>query len=133
MLRLFVGIWLLAAAPSVSGTVLEVLPGRAWDAVTVACLLLFIGAMGKSAQMPLHVWLPNAYTFTPHAGTVFLAACATKVSLYVLLSFDFVVFQQNLMGHEAQFAAFLMPLAVMGILVASAVALFESNIKKALD
>ena len=33
-----------AAAPSVSGTVLEVLPGRAWDAVTVACLLLFIGA-----------------------------------------------------------------------------------------
>jgi multicomponent Na+:H+ antiporter subunit D len=100
--------------------------------VLVAAGFITVGLGLKAAVFPLHVWLPNAYTFTPHAGTVFLAACATKVSLYVLLSFDFVVFQQNLMGHEAQFAAFLMPLAVMGILVASAVALFESNIKRLL-
>jgi multicomponent Na+:H+ antiporter subunit D len=42
------------------------------------------------------------------------------------------VFQGNLLGHDAQFAAFLMPLAVLAILVGSAVALFEVNIKRLL-
>jgi len=100
--------------------------------ILVAAGFITVGLALKAAVFPLHVWLPNAYKFAPHAATVFLAACATKVSLYVLLSFDFVVFQQNLMGHETQFAAFLMPLAVLGILAASAVALFEPNVKRML-
>ena len=50
----------------------------------------------------------------------------------MLLKFDFVVFQQNLLGHDVQFAAFLMPLAVLAILVGSAVALFEPNLKRLL-
>jgi NADH-quinone oxidoreductase subunit L len=39
---------------------IEVLPGNPWNAMTVTCILLFIGAMGKSAQAPLHVWLPDS-------------------------------------------------------------------------
>ena len=67
-----------AAAPSVSGSVLEVLPGRAWDAVTVACLLLFIGAMGKSAQVPLHVWLPDSMEGpTPISALIHAATMVT--------------------------------------------------------
>jgi len=100
--------------------------------ILVAAGFITVGLALKAAVFPLHVWLPNAYTYAPHAVSVFLAACATKVSLYVLLRFDFVVFQQNLLGHEFQFAAFLMPLAVLAILVGSAVALFESNIKRLL-
>jgi len=100
--------------------------------ILVAAGFITVGLALKAALFPLHVWLPNAYTFAPHAVTVFLAACATKVSLYVLMRFDFVVFQQNLAGHEAQFAAFLMPLAVLAILVGSAVALFENNLKRLL-
>jgi multicomponent Na+:H+ antiporter subunit D len=100
--------------------------------ILVAAGFITVGLALKAAVFPLHVWLPNAYKFAPHAATVFLAACATKVSLYVLLSFDFVVFQQNLLGHETQFAAFLMPLAILGILAASAVALFEPNVKRML-
>jgi multicomponent Na+:H+ antiporter subunit D len=100
--------------------------------ILAAAGFITVGLGLKAAVFPLHVWLPNAYLFAPHAVTVFLAACATKVSLYVLLSFDFVVFQQNLLGHEAQFSAFLMPLAVLGILAASAVAMFESNVKRLL-
>ena len=76
--------------------------------------------------------MPNAYTYAPHAATAFLAACSTKVSLYVLLRFDFFVFQENLTGHALQFAVYLMPLAVLGILVGSAVAMFEKNIKRML-
>ena len=100
--------------------------------ILVAAGFITVGLALKAAVFPLHVWLPNAYTYAPHAVSVFLAACATKVSLYVLLRFDFVVFQQNLAGHDQQFAAYLMPLAVLAILVGSAVALFESNIKRLL-
>ena len=100
--------------------------------ILVAAGFITVGLGLKAAVFPLHVWLPNAYNFAPHAATVFLAACATKVAIYVLLSFDFIVFQQNLVGHETQFAAFLMPLAVLGILAASAVALFETNLKRLL-
>ena len=100
--------------------------------ILVAAGFITVGLALKAALFPLHVWLPNAYTYAPHAVSVFLAACATKVSLYVLLRFDFVVFQQNLVGHETQFAAFLMPLAVLAILVGSAVALFETNLKRLL-
>jgi len=100
--------------------------------ILVAAGFITVGLGLKAALFPLHVWLPNAYTYAPHAVSVFLAACATKVALYVLLRFDFFVFQQNLVGHEQQFAAYLMPLAVLAILFGSAVALFESNIKRLL-
>jgi multicomponent Na+:H+ antiporter subunit D len=78
------------------------------------------------------VWLPNAYTHAPHMVTAFLAACATKVAIYVLIRFDFFVFQANLTGHESQFSLFLLPLALLGILVASAVAVFEGHLKRLL-
>lgn len=39
---------------------LSIFPSIHWSVITVICILLFIGAMGKSAQMPLHVWLPES-------------------------------------------------------------------------
>jgi multicomponent Na+:H+ antiporter subunit D len=100
--------------------------------VMVAAGFITVGLALKAAVFPLHVWLPNAYTYAPHAVSVFLAACATKVSLYVLLRFDFFVFQQNLAGHDLQFAAYLMPLSVLAILFGSAVAMFETHLKRIL-
>ena len=100
--------------------------------ILVAAGFITIGLALKAAVFPLHVWLPNSYTYAPHAVTAFLAACSTKVSLYLLLRFDFFVFQGNLPGHDIQFTFFLMPLAVLAMLVASAVALFEQNIKRLL-
>lgn len=100
--------------------------------VLVAAGFITIGLALKAAIFPLHVWLPNAYTHAPHMVTVFLAACATKVAIYVLIRFDFFVFQANLPGHQLQFSLFLLPLALMGILVASAVAMFEGNLKRLL-
>ena len=66
--------------------------------ILAAAGFITVGLALKAAIFPLHVWLPNAYTYAPHMVTAFLAACATKVSLYVLLRFDFFVFQQNLDG-----------------------------------
>ena len=102
------------------------------EPILAAAGFITVGLALKAAIFPLHVWLPNAYTYAPHVATAFLAACATKVSLYVLLRFDFFVFQQNLAGHAFQFAAYLMPLAVLGILVGSCVAMFERNVKRML-
>ena len=100
--------------------------------ILAAAGFITVGLALKAAIFPLHVWLPNAYTYAPHMVTAFLAACSTKVSLYVLLRFDFFVFQGNLVNHDAQFTWFLMPLAVLAILIASGVALFEQNIKRLL-
>ncbi len=100
--------------------------------ILVAAGFITIGLALKAAVFPLHVWLPNAYTYAPNAVTVFLAACSTKVSLYLLLRFDFFVFQTNLTDHDIQFSYFLMPLAVLAILIASGVALFERNLKRML-
>ena len=100
--------------------------------IFVAAGFITVGLALKAAVFPLHVWLPNAYTHAPHMVTVFLAACATKVAIYVLIRFDFLVFQANLPGHELQFSLFILPLAVFGILVASAVAMFEGHLKRLL-
>ena len=100
--------------------------------ILAAAGFITVGLALKAAIFPLHVWLPNAYTYAPHMVTAFLAACSTKVSLYVLLRFDFFVFQENLAGHDVQFAMYLMPLAILAILVGSAVAMFERNIKRLL-
>jgi multicomponent Na+:H+ antiporter subunit D len=100
--------------------------------IRVAAGFITIGLALKAAVFPLHVWLPNAYTHAPHMVTVFLAACATKVSIYVLIRFDFFVFQHNLSDHPGQFSVFLLPLALLGILIASAVTMFEGHLKRLL-
>lgn len=100
--------------------------------ILVAAGFITIGLGLKAAVFPLHSWLPNTYTYAPHAVSAFLAACSTKVALYVLVRFDFFVFQENLAGHDVQFAFFFMPLAIIAILVGSFVALFEQNLKRLL-
>ena len=98
--------------------------------ILFAAAFITIGLALKAAMFPLHVWLPNAYTHAPHAVTVFMAACGTKVAVYILVRFDFLVFQQGDVYHGLQFSLFLMPFALLGIVVASAVAMFEGQIKR---
>ncbi|MGB5412811.1 MAG: proton-conducting transporter membrane subunit, partial [Woeseiaceae bacterium] len=49
-----------AQRDAIASQTISILPGSPWNAMTVICILLFIGAMGKSAQVPLHVWLPDS-------------------------------------------------------------------------
>jgi NADH-quinone oxidoreductase subunit L len=67
-----------AAAPSIAGKTLMLVPGHPWAAMTVVCICLFIGAMAKSAQVPLHVWLPDSMEGpTPISALIHAATMVT--------------------------------------------------------
>ncbi len=98
----------------------------------VAFGFLTVGISLKMALFPLHLWLPNAYAYAPSVVTAFLAATATKVSVYILLRFTFTVFGASFSFELMPLDAMLLPLALIGIFVASIVAIFQSDIKRML-
>ena len=91
-----------AAAPAVATRSLMLFPGHGWSALTVVCICLFVGAMGKSAQIPLHVWLPDSMEGpTPisaliHAATmvtagIFMVARMSPLFEYSPVALSFVL------------------------------------------
>ena len=108
--------------PEVSGT----------RTIPVAFTFLTVGITLKLALFPLHLWLPNAYTYAPSAVTAFIASTATKVGVYLLLRFFFTIFGVTFSFDVMQLDRILMPLALIAIVTMSLVAIYQENVKRLL-
>ena len=108
--------------PEVSGT----------RTIPVAFTFLTVGITLKLALFPLHLWLPNAYTYAPSAVTAFIASTATKVAVYLLLRFFFTIFGATFSFDVMQLDRILMPLALIAIVTMSLVAIYQENVKRLL-
>ena len=99
-------------------------------AVHAGFAFVVIGMALKLALFPMHVWLPNAYTYAPSLVTVFLAATSTKVSVYVLLRFLFTVFGPTYDFVDLTFEFVFLPLALLAMFAGSITAIFQTNVKR---
>lgn len=71
-------------ADALSAETITLFSGHAWSLITVISLLLFVGAMGKSAQMPLHVWLPESMEGPTPISALIHAATMVTAGVFML-------------------------------------------------
>ena len=98
--------------------------------VLAALAFITVGIGLKLALFPLHQWLPNAYAYAPSLVTAFLAATATKVSVYVLVRFYFTVFGASYVLRELPLGDLLLALSIIAVFTMSLVAVFQTDLKR---
>jgi multicomponent Na+:H+ antiporter subunit D len=97
--------------------------------VTTAYVFFIVGVCLKLALFPLHLWLPNAYAHAPSIVTAFFAATSTKVAAYLLIRFTFSIFGVSFSFTTLPMEMVFLTLGLLGIFVASTVAIYQDNIK----
>ena len=100
--------------------------------VQAAFAFTAVGVSLKLALFPLHLWLPNAYAYAPSIASAFLAATATKVAVYVMLRFFFTIFGLDYSFEVMPLGITLETLAILAIFGGSAVAIYQTNVKRLL-
>ncbi|MCX7771069.1 MAG: monovalent cation/H+ antiporter subunit D family protein [Proteobacteria bacterium] len=93
---------------------------------------LTLGLMLKLALFPLHIWLPNAYTYSPSTISALLAGTGTKVSAYALIRILYSVFTIDFDVNIIPFSKIFIFLSLIAIVMGSLLALAQKNLKKML-
>ena len=128
-----IGLLLMATGTLNMAELVKLIPGVA-DTTMVRAAFAFIavGSCIKLALFPLHMWLPDCYTYAPSVVSAFLSATATKVSYYVLIRAVYVIFGVALAEQAFRMEVVFIPMALAAIFIGSIKAIAQPNIKRLL-
>ena len=101
-------------------------------AVQAGAVLIFTGLGLKMALVPLHLWLPDAYTHAPSSVNTLIAPIMTKVGAYAMLRMFLSVFPDGYLRDVVPIADALLVLGLIGIVFGSVVAMAQTDIRRML-
>jgi len=99
-------------------------PGTEWQLVTVACISLFVGAMGKSAQVPLHSWLPDSMEGPTPISALIHAATMVTAGIFMVARFS-PVFELS-----STALSFIIVIGAIGALFLGILGIIQNDIKR---
>lgn len=111
-------------APVLSGESISLFTGHAWPFITVASILLFIGAMGKSAQVPLHVWLPESMEGPTPISALIHAATMVTAGVFMVARLS------PLIEYSTGALSFILVIGAIGALFTGLLAIVMNDIKR---
>ncbi|AHV92712.1 NADH-quinone oxidoreductase subunit L [Bordetella holmesii] len=100
------------------------LPGSDWALLTVACICLFIGAMGKSAQVPLHAWLPDSMEGPTPISALIHAATMVTAGIFMVARFSPLFELSNVA------LSFIIVIGAIGALFLGILGIIQTDIKR---
>lgn len=100
------------------------LPGTDWMLLTVACICLFIGAMGKSAQVPLHAWLPDSMEGPTPISALIHAATMVTAGIFMVARFS------PLFELSNTALSFIIVIGAIGALFLGILGIIQNDIKR---
>ena len=113
-----------AQAPMMATQSMSVFSDTEWSVMTVTCILLFIGAMGKSAQVPLHVWLPDSMEGPTPISALIHAATMVTAGIFM------VARMSPLFEHSETALSFVMVIGAVTALFMGLLGLIQNDIKR---
>ena len=99
-------------------------PGTDWALLTVACICLFIGAMGKSAQVPLHAWLPDSMEGPTPISALIHAATMVTAGIFMVARFS------PLFEYSDTALSFIVIIGAIGALFLGILGIIQYDIKR---
>ncbi|MDX1837798.1 NADH-quinone oxidoreductase subunit L [Legionella taurinensis] len=112
------------SASSLNTQTIELYSGHPWSLVTVICILLYIGAMGKSAQVPLHVWLPESMEGPTPISALIHAATMVTAGVFMIGRIS------PLMEYSTTALSLVLVIGATGALFTGLLALVMNDIKR---
>jgi NADH-quinone oxidoreductase subunit L len=113
-----------AAAPAAADKTLNLWGSAQWSLLTVTCICLFVGAMGKSAQVPLHVWLPDSMEGPTPISALIHAATMVTAGIFMVARLS------PLFEHSETALSFVLVIGATGALFLGILGMVQYDIKR---
>ena len=111
----------------------QILPTLFHSKTIIVAFSFFLAGIGiKMALFPLHVWLPDSYTYAPSTVSAFIAPLMTKVGAYIMIKIMYVVFGRSFSIELVHADSILSWIAAIGVIAGCILALAQSDIKRML-